>query len=248
MKTAVRSHRSVEHSADPIIPSGIRPTDHHVYVNRLLISGIVPRPIGFVSTCSSDASSTNLAPFSYFNVVNNDPPVFILGFNGGIERAKDTLDNLLKTGECTLNIISEHFIEAANACAIDLPYGQSEWSVSGLTPAETTFVKPKRVLESIFSIEAKLMNTQEFESRREKGKTTGTLAVVEGVKFWVREDALNEEKTLIDPAVLRPIARLGGISYARFTDGFEIPRPVMKQEMSNGRLNEEMVKPKVDGQ
>jgi flavin reductase (DIM6/NTAB) family NADH-FMN oxidoreductase RutF len=189
-----------------------------------------------------------LAPFSYFNFVNHDPPVFILGFNGGISAAKDTLDNLLKTGECCINIISEDFVEAANACAIDLPYGQSEWSVSGLTPADTSMVKPKRVLESVFSIEGKLMNTQEFESKREKGKTTGTLAVIEGLKFWVREDAINEDKNLIDPAVLRPIARLGGISYARVTDGFEIPRPVLKEEVKKGKLDEGIVKPKVDGQ
>jgi hypothetical protein len=43
---------------------------------KLLISGIVPRPIGFISTRSKDGSSTNLAPFSYFNVVNHDPPMF----------------------------------------------------------------------------------------------------------------------------------------------------------------------------
>lgn len=148
---------------------------------RLLISGIIPRPIGFVSTCNDTNTSTNLAPFSYFQVINHDPPIFVLGFSGGLDRAKDTLDNLAATNECTLNIISEEFIEAANACAIDLPFGQSEWSVSGLTPAETSVVRPKRVLESVFSIEAKLLSTQEFQSRREKDKVTGTLAIVEGV-------------------------------------------------------------------
>jgi flavin reductase (DIM6/NTAB) family NADH-FMN oxidoreductase RutF len=129
-----------------------------------------------------------------------------------------------------------------------LPYGESEWSVSGLTPAETTEVKPKRVKESVFAIEGKLLNTQEFESRATPGKKTGVLAIVEGLKFWVREDAINEERTLIDPAVLRPVARLGGITYARVTEGFEIPRPVLKEEVKQGKLDEGIVKPKVDGQ
>ena len=56
---------------------------------KLLISAIVPRPIGFVSTRSKDGSSTNLAPFSYTQVVNHDPPIFIVGYSGGFDKAKD---------------------------------------------------------------------------------------------------------------------------------------------------------------
>lgn len=42
--------------------------------------------------------------------------------------------------------------------------------------------------------------------------------------------------------------RLGGITYGRLKDGFEIPRPVMKQEIEQGKLKEESLKPKVEGQ
>ena len=51
------------------------------------------------------------------------------------------------------------------------------------------------------------------------------LAIVEGVRFWVREDAINEEKNLVDLKVLKPISRLGGVSYGRTTEAMEIPRP-----------------------
>lgn len=215
---------------------------------KLLISGIIPRPIGFLSTRSKDGKSTNLAPFSYTQVFNHDPPVFGVGFSGGFDNAKDTLRNLVDTGECTINIISESYIEAANSCAIDLPYGVSEWSASGLTPAPSSTVAPTRVKEAVFSIEGKLMNTQEFESRVSPGKKTGVLALIEGVRFWVREDAIDETKSLIDPAVLRPVARLGGITYARVVDGFEIPRPVAKEEVKKGKLDEGSLRAKVEGQ
>lgn len=92
------------------------------------------------------------------------------------------------------------------------------------------------------------MSTQEFESKVTPGKKTGVLALIEGVRFWVREDAINEDRSLIDPAVLRPIARLGGITYARVTDGFEIPRPVAREEVKDGKLDEKTLKPKVEGQ
>jgi flavin reductase (DIM6/NTAB) family NADH-FMN oxidoreductase RutF len=215
---------------------------------KLLISGIVPRPIGFLSTRSKDGSSTNLSPFSYTQVINHDPPVFTVGFSGGLDNQKDTLRNLIETGECTINMISEHFVEAANACSIDVPYGVSEWAVSGLHPAECEVVKCSRVKEAVFSIEGKLMETREFESRRTPGKKTGVLAIIEGVRFWVREDAVNEEGSLIDPKVLRPVARLGGITYGRVLDGFEIPRPIFKKEKEAGKIDEKVLTPKVEGQ
>lgn len=163
-------------------------------------------------------SSTNLAPYSYTQVINHDPPIFIVGYAGGFDHAKDSLRNLVETGECTLpffhfrlqmslsmagviNIVSEHFIEAANACSINAPYGISEWDLTGLHPAPCTHVKAARVQESIFSVEGKLMETKEFESRATPGKKTGVMAIIEGVNFWAREDAVNADKNIIDPAV-----------------------------------------------
>ena len=188
-------HRQI----DPYAPG--RPAIHNY---KLLISGIVPRPVGFVSTISKDGKTTNLAPFSYFNLISHDPPLFVLGFSGGFDRPKDTLTNLVETEECVLNIISESFIEAANFTSINCPPGVSEWTFSGLTPKKSVIVKPDRVGEAVFSIEAKLVETREWESKMTPGKKTGVMAVVEGVQFWVREDAIDADGVLIDPAVGLP--------------------------------------------
>lgn len=169
---------------------------------KLLISGITPRPIGFLSTRSLDGKSTNLAPFSFFNMINYDPPLFVVGFTSGIESAKDTLRNLIDTKECVINVISESFVEAANSTSIDAPYGTSEWDISGLTPdysCET--VSCARVREAVFSVEAKLDMVKEWDSRAKPGTKSGTMAVLEGTHFWVREDATNEDRSLVDPAV-----------------------------------------------
>ncbi|KAK3942352.1 hypothetical protein QBC46DRAFT_379976 [Diplogelasinospora grovesii] len=195
---------------------------------KLLISAIVPRPIAFVSTRSPDGS-TNLAPFSYFNVISHDPPLFIIGFaspSEPITHAKDTLRNLKESGECVISIISEGFIEAANSTSINAPFGLSEWDVSGLTPLyDCQTVKAPRAKEAVFSIEGKLESLREFESKARPGVKTSTLAIIEGTRFWAREDALNEEQSLLDPKVLRPMARIGGITYARVTEAIELPRP-----------------------
>lgn len=191
--------------------------------------------------------STNLAPFSYTQVINHDPPIFTVGFAGGYDNAKDTLRNLIDTGECVINIISEHFIEAANATSINAPYGISEWALTGLHPAPCTDVKASRVKEAVFSIEGKLMDTKEFESRGTPGKKTGVLAIIEGVRFWVREDAINEDRNIIDPGILRPMSRLGGITYARTVEGLEIPRPEFG-EATKPEETKPLIKPKVEGQ
>ncbi|KAK8211371.1 hypothetical protein M8818_003338 [Zalaria obscura] len=234
-----------------------------VFNYKLLISAIIPRPIGFVSTRSADGSSTNLAPFSYTQVINHDPPIFIVGYAGGFDQAKDSLKNLLETGECTINIISEHYIEAANATSINAPYGVSEWALTGLHPAECSQVKASRVKEAIFSVEGKLVDTKEFESRATPGKKTGVLAIIEGVRFWAREDAINEDRNILDPAVsaacelcrdstdemqvLRPMSRLGGITYGRLVEGIELPRPDWDEATKDGKADH-LIKPKTEGQ
>ena len=119
--SAGKKHREI----DPYAPD--RPM---VSNYQLLISGIAPRPIGFLSTVSGDGdgkATKNLAPFSYFQVIDHVPPMFIVGFSSRPERVKDTFRNLKETGEVVINTVSENMIEAVNASSIDAPYGVSEW-------------------------------------------------------------------------------------------------------------------------
>lgn len=202
---------------------------------KLLISAIVPRPIGFVSSIGPDGG-TNLAPFSYTQVVNHDPPTFVIGFAGSVEQAKDSLRNILDTKELVINMISEHFIEAANYTSINAPYRVSEWDLSGLTQLPSDRVRPARVHESVFTAECRLVEHREW--RNKDGKVTGVTIFAEAVMFHVREDAINEDRNLVDPAVLRPVSRLGGITYSTIDTGFELPRPDFDKELESGALKD----------
>lgn len=169
---------------------------------KLSISAVVPRPIAFISTRSKDGSQENLAPMSFFQMIGADPPLFIFAVNSPLAAAKDTLRNLVETGECVINIVSEGIIEAVNATSIDAPYGVSEWDISGLTPVyDCQTVSCARVKECIFSIEAKVESIREFDSRANPGTKSGTLEVVEATRFWAREDAINQERNVIDLSV-----------------------------------------------
>lgn len=109
----------------------------------------------------------------------------------------------------------------ANATSVNAPYGVSEWALTGLTPAPCKDVKASRVKEAIFSVEGKLMDTKEFESRATPGKKTGVLAIIEGVRFWAREDAINEDRSIIDPAVSAVLSRCWRCSQLEITVGVQ---------------------------
>lgn len=46
----------------------------------------------------------------------------------------------------------------------------------------------------------------------------------------MREDVINEDLNNIDIAKLKPVSRLGGVTYARTIDGFEKLRPDFDKE------------------
>ncbi|KAG8415679.1 hypothetical protein J3458_009502 [Metarhizium acridum] len=115
---------------------------------RLLVAGIAPRPVGFASTISEDGKSKNLSPCSYFQVIDHDPPMFIIGFSSrhGRGERKTHLATSETQGNVLLIPCRKIMIEAVNASSIDAPYGVSEWDVFGLHEAGTTTVKPSRGL------------------------------------------------------------------------------------------------------
>ena len=61
-------------------------------------------------------------------------------------------------------------------------------------------------------------------SHPDNGITTTTLILGLVKKIHIRNDVLNEKGT-VDPACLKPVSRMGDITYARLGDGFRLPRP-----------------------
>ncbi|OQE22879.1 hypothetical protein PENFLA_c012G03351 [Penicillium flavigenum] len=202
---------------------------------RLLISGIAPRPVGFLSTVNSKGEK-NLSPFSYFQVIDHDPPMFIVGFSSRPGRVKDTYRNLRETGECVINTVSENMIEAVNASSIDAPYGVSEWDVSGLHEAPSRTVKPSRVAESVFNIEGKVVDIKEFTDHQRPGMSLAATVLIKATRFWVKEGTANEDYSHIDLEKLRPVGQLGGLSYGRITSTFEHPRKKWSDEVPKSEI------------
>ena len=204
-----------------ILPSGRTPRD----VYRLMTAMIVPRPIAFVSSLSRDGVR-NLAPFSFFTAVSANPPVvcfspMIRGANGS---RKDTLLNIEATGEFVVNLVSEEIARQMNACSEDVPPDVDEFTLSGLTPAPSERVAPPRVRESKACMECRLLQVVHVSAL----PLGGSLVLGEVLLFHI-DDRLFRNDTL-DPCALHPIGRMGGSTYVRTTDMFDMPRPPLREK------------------
>jgi flavin reductase (DIM6/NTAB) family NADH-FMN oxidoreductase RutF len=181
---------------------------------------IVPRPIAFVSTVSA-AGILNLAPFSFFTGVSANPPVvcfapMIRGRDGG---RKDTLVNIETTREFVVNVVSEEFAQQMNVCAAEFPPEVDEFQASGLTPVPSDLVRPPRVKESHVNMECRLLEIVNVSAK----PLGGSLVLGQVVRFHIEDGFFNDYQ--VDPDKLRPIARMGGSTYARTTDRFDMVRP-----------------------
>lgn len=190
----------------------------HVY--RLFIGFINPRPIALASTISPDGQ-LNLAPYSFYNMVSANPPVVIVcpTVNRHGEQ-KDTLRNIQATGEFVIATVSAEIAQAMNQCAAMLPYGQSEFEFSGLTPTPATNVKPMLVRESPVNIECRLREIKTIGD----GPGSGNVVFGDVVAIHLADEIL-DENGIPDPHKLTTVGRLGGAWYANATPPYEMKMP-----------------------
>ncbi|KAG9124810.1 hypothetical protein FRC07_010152 [Ceratobasidium sp. 392] len=160
-------------------------------------------------------------------MVCHNPPLISVSFTHGPTRQKDTSVNIRKSKEFTVNIISEPFVEGANWTATDAPVGTEEWTGSGLTKVKSTFVKPPRVGESAFSMECELYHLQDIAPAGKPEFTTCTFVLGLVKAVHVRKDVWVDDGKgigMMDPVKFRAVSRMGGLTFARIGEGFELPR------------------------
>ncbi len=94
---------------------------------KLITASVVPRPIALVTTRNKDGS-TNAAPFSFFNVFSEDPPLVVLGLQTKPDKSlKDTATNIRNTGEFVVNLVDKKMVKKMVVCAADFPEGRASY-------------------------------------------------------------------------------------------------------------------------
>jgi flavin reductase (DIM6/NTAB) family NADH-FMN oxidoreductase RutF len=185
---------------------------------------IVPRPIGWISTVS-EAGVVNLAPFSFFNIVSNDP-AYILFSAGTHERdrgKKDTVANIEATGEFVHNMATWAQRDVMNRTSLILDRGVDEMAAVGLQGLPSRLVKPPRVKGSPVHFECRL-----HQIARLPGRTAVEdyhLVIGRVVAVHIDDAALTPDGRL-DVLKVRPIARLGYRDYASIESTFVMEKPL----------------------
>ena len=184
---------------------------------KLLCATIVPRPIALVTSVGADGV-VNAAPYSFFNVFSEEPPLVVLGLQHKPGHArKDTTRNIAETGVFVVNLVDEGLAEAMNVCAVDFPPDRSEIDAAGLSLLPGLDVPVPRIAEAPFALECRRTVALAFGPQRE-------LLVGEVVRLHAREGLVDTERLRVDMEAYRPVGRLFGDAYARQRDRFDLKR------------------------
>ncbi|WP_241607776.1 flavin reductase family protein [Rosenbergiella australiborealis] len=182
-----------------------QPTQGHGLAHDPLNAIIAPRPIGWISSRSA-AGQRNLAPYSFFNIFNYQPPIIGFASSGW----KDSVANIAETKEFVWNLVTEPLAEAMNQTSSPLPHGQDEFALAGLTPVKSQLIAVDRVAESPVHFECRL--TQLIQLRDIQDKPIDSWLVLGEVVMIHIQTALLDEQGVYQTVEAAPLLRAGGPS------------------------------------
>ena len=181
----------------------------------LLIASIVPRPVAWVSTRSSDGV-LNLAPFSFFMGVGSKPPMLAVSVGQRRGNPKDTTKNIRDTKDFVVNICTKELAQKMVQSSAEVGPEVDEFTLAGLTPISSVAIAAPGVKESPIRMECRL------HSIVDPAPNPVDLILGEIVHFHLDDAILTAG--LPDPRKLNPICRLGKSDYAALGEIFSIPR------------------------
>ena len=182
---------------------------------KLLCGLVVPRPIALITTMSNDGV-VNAAPFSFFNVFSENPPLVVVGLQVKSDLSiKDTTRNVRANGMFVINMADEALATDMVDCSIGFPSGTSEPDALKLPMTAGVHGPVPHLSASPAALECRKVTLMNFGAERD-------LLVGEVLGIQVRDG-------VVDPVTLRtdyeqywPVARIAGTMYARMHDRFEI--------------------------
>jgi flavin reductase (DIM6/NTAB) family NADH-FMN oxidoreductase RutF len=186
---------------------------------KLLIGLVIPRPIAWISTRSENGVA-NCAPFSFFNVFSEEPPLCVVSFNRRADgQMKHTLKNIRRTGEFVVNLADESTAEAMHVSSYEIPEQESEFEKTGLTPVPALLVQHPRIAEAAASLECRVERRIEFGPERE-------LVIGEILLVHAREGVVDPATKRVSEKNYRPVGRLFASRYCTTRQRFDLPGPL----------------------
>ncbi len=179
---------------------------------------VAPRPIAWISTLSKNAVA-NLAPYSAYNMVSNNPHMVM--FSGAM--SQHSTKHAIETGEFVVNVVPQSLAEAMNLTSTPIEEDKSEFELAGLDQGACQFVKAPRVAASPVSLECTFHSATTLPAPTDKGRPS---VVVFGLVVGIHiDDSLITDAGQVDLTRVSALSRAGYYDYGIFNDRFEMKRP-----------------------
>jgi flavin reductase (DIM6/NTAB) family NADH-FMN oxidoreductase RutF len=183
---------------------------------KLLIGLVIPRPIAWISTRSANGVA-NCAPFSFFNVFSEDPPLCVLGINQRSDGTmKHSLKNIRRTGEFVVNLVDEASANAMHVSSYEFAEDESEFEKTGLSEAPAALVQHPRIAQAAACLECRVFRLIELSETR-------TLVLGDILLVHAREGIIDPKTKRISEERYRPVGRLFANRYCTTRQRFDLP-------------------------
>ena len=182
---------------------------------------IFPRPIGWISSIDKKGI-VNLAPYSYFNAIADDPPqiMFVAGASDRSSQKKDTLTNIMATKEFVVNFATAATRNQMNLSSKDIHKDDDEFVLTKLKKRKSRLVKVPSVANSPVNLECKLLKSIKLKSSLRK---FSTMVMGEVIGIYIKDSFI--EKGRVNSAAMRYVARMGYSEYTTVSSKFKMKRP-----------------------
>ena len=181
---------------------------------------VFPRPIGWISSVNENGIA-NLAPYSYFNAVTDEPPQIMFCSNGSSShyKYKDSLTNILSTKEFVVNFATSSTRNQMNNSSKDFKPDEDEFILSKLKKKKSKLVRAPSVKDSPVNLECKLVKTIKLKS---KSKKISTMIIGEVIGIYINNKFVKNGR--IDSVSMNYIARMGYSEYTTVSSKFNLKR------------------------
>ena len=186
---------------------------------KLLTGTVIPRPIAWVATIDENGID-NLAPFSFFNIVSEDPPHLMFSTVRTGNKNKDTLNNILANQQFVVNLVTQDVVEKMNTTSQSVAPNINEFELANVTPIESIYIKPKRVKESLVQFECEMVHHYFIENYQ----NGGACIIIGKIITMHIDDSILMENHKINLEKYKPVARLAGSNYSKLGEIFSIKR------------------------
>ena len=182
---------------------------------------IFPRPIGWISSIDKKGI-VNLAPYSYFNAIADDPPqiMFVSAASDSSSQKKDTLTNIIATKEFVVNFATTATRKQMNLSSKDIHKDDDEFVLTKLKKRKSRLVKVPSVADSPVNLECKFLKSIKLKSSLRK---FSTMVMGEVIGIYIKDSFI--EKGRVNSAAMRYVARMGYSEYTTISSKFKMKRP-----------------------